>query len=136
MAPFPAQVTRPIQYGTKLKAHAVYMSQFQLIPYERIQDHFRDQVNLALSAGTLYNFNAQAHEMLETFDALAADTLAGSPLMHADETGVNVNGKTIWLHSASNNRWTHFRVHAKRGTAAIDDIGIVPRFNGILCHDH
>ena len=74
--------------------------------------------------------------MLETFDTLAADTLAASPLMHADETGVNVNGKTIWLHSAANDRWTHFRVPAKRGTEAMDDIGILPRFNGILCHDH
>lgn len=136
VAPFPAQVTRPVQYGTKLKAHAVYMSQFQLIPYQRIQDHFRDQMNLALSAGTLYNFNAQAYEMLAQFDAIAANVLAASPLMHADETGVNVNGKTIWLHSASHDRWTHFRVHAKRGTEAMNDIGILPRFKGILCHDH
>jgi len=35
-------VTRPVQYGNNLKAHAVYLSQFQLIPYQRIQDHFRD----------------------------------------------------------------------------------------------
>lgn len=136
VAPFPAQVTRPVQYGAKLKAHAVYPSRFQLIPYQRIQDQFRDQMNVALSAGTLYDFNAQAHGMLETFDALAADVLAAAPLLHADETGVNVNGKTIWLHSASSDRWTHFRIHAKRGTEAMDDIGILPRFHGILCHDH
>ncbi len=59
MAPIPAPVTRSVQYETQLKAHAVYMSQFQ-----RIQDHFRDQMNLALSAETLYNFNAQAYEIL------------------------------------------------------------------------
>ena len=136
VAPFPAQVTRPVQYGIALKAHAVYLSQFQLIPYQRIQDHFRDQMNLVLSAGTLYNFNVQAHAMLESFDGIAADTLAASPLLHADETGANVNGKTIWLHSASNEHWTHFRIHAKRGTEAMNDIGILPRFKGILCHDH
>ncbi len=129
-------VTRPVQYGNHLKAHAVYLSQFQLIPYQRIQAHFRDQMTLTLSAGTLYNFNVQAYERLATFDGIAVNHLAVSPLMHADETGVNVNGKTRWLHCSSHDRWTHFRVHAQRGTQAMNEIGILPRFNGILCHDH
>ena len=61
VAPFPPQVTRPVQYGNNLKAHAVYLSQFQLIPYQRIQDHFRDQMQVALSVGTLCNINPQAY---------------------------------------------------------------------------
>ncbi len=136
VAPFPAQVTRPVQYGVNLKAHAVYLSQFQLIPYQRIQDHFRDQMNIELSTGTLYNINQQAYEALAQFDEIAANTLAAAAQMHVDETGVNVDGKGLWLHSASNALWTHFRVHAKRGTQAMNEIGIVPRFTGILCHDH
>jgi len=36
VAPFPEGVTKAVQYGTGLKAHSVYMSQFQLIPYNRI----------------------------------------------------------------------------------------------------
>jgi transposase len=31
-ADFPTGVNQPVQYGTTVKAHAVYMSQFQLIP--------------------------------------------------------------------------------------------------------
>jgi len=136
VAAFPKSVTRPVQYGASLKAHSVYMSQFQLIPYNRIQDHFSDQMNIAISPGTLYNINQQAYEQLARFEAIVIHKLAHAALVHADETGINVNGKRIWLHSASNASWTHFYPHAKRGTEAMDEIGILPKFKGILCHDH
>jgi transposase len=64
VAPFPKGVSRPIQYGSNLKAHSVYMSQFQLTPYNRIEDHFNDQMNIDLSGGTIYNINKQAYEQL------------------------------------------------------------------------
>jgi len=32
VAPFPEGVTKAVQYGTSLKSHSVYMSQYQLIP--------------------------------------------------------------------------------------------------------
>jgi len=51
VAPFPEGVTRPVQYGNGIKAHAVYLSYFQLLPYARIEDYFRDQL---LSPGQLY----------------------------------------------------------------------------------
>jgi len=135
-ASFPVDVTRPIQYGASLKAHAVYLSQFQLIPFQRIQDHFSDQWRIDLSVGSLCNFNVQVYELLERFDEIGANRLAESKQMHADETSVNINGKRIWLHTASNDKWTHFRVHANRGILATNEIGILPRFKGVLCHDH
>ena len=46
VADFPEGVTKAVQYGTGLKAHAVYLSQFQLIPYNRIQDYFADQLHI------------------------------------------------------------------------------------------
>ncbi len=136
VASFPKGVSRPVQYGLNLKSNSVYMSQFQLIPYNRIQDHFKDQMQIALSGATIYNINKQAYESLERFDRIAKSTLARSELIHADETGINVGGKQIWLHSAGNNTWTYFYPHSKRGTEAMDAIGILPAFGGILCHDH
>ncbi len=57
-------------------------------------------------------------------------------LMHADETGINIGGRRHWLHCASNASLTWFSPHAKRGTEAMDEIGIPPFFKGVLCHDH
>lgn len=136
VANFPKGVSRPIQYGQSIKAHAVYLSQFQLIPYERVADYFVTQADIPISVGSLFNFNQEAYELLDTFDALAREKLAQAPLIHADETGINVNGKRIWLHNASNEEWVYFYPHEKRGSEAMDAIGILPNFNGILVHDH
>lgn len=136
VAPFPEGVIRPIQYGQSIKSHAVYLSQFQLLPYERVADYFSNELQIPISVGSLFNFNQEAFERLETFDALAKERLIASALLHADETGINVNGKRIWLHAAANDLWTYFAPHEKRGSEAMDFIGILPQFRGVLVHDH
>lgn len=136
VANFPEGITRPIQYGQSVKSHAVYLSQFQLIPYERVADYFMNEANMPVSVGSLFNFNHEAFERLESFDTLAKEKLIRAPLLHADETGINVSGKRIWLHSASNERWVYFYPHEKRGHEAMDAIGILPKFQGVLLHDH
>ena len=136
VASFPVHVKRPIQYGQKTKASAVYMSQYQLIPYARIADYFSQQVGINISTGSLYNFNQEAYKALEAFEEIAKSKLIESSVVHADETGINVNGVRIWLHTACNDKWTHFFPHKKRGTEAMNEIGILPNFKGVLCHDH
>jgi transposase len=136
VASFPEGVTKAVQYGPDLKAHAVYMSQYQLIPYKRIQEYFEGQIGIPLSEGSVYNFNREAYESLEPFDVRAREELAKSEVMHVDETSINKNGDRYWLHSASNSLWTYFFPHERRGTEAINSIGILPEFKGILCHDH
>jgi transposase len=136
VATFPDEVTKAVQYGNQIKAHAVYLSQFQLLPYKRIQNYFADQLQIPVSEGSLYNFNAQAFAKLADFEQISKDQLAQADVAHADETGINIGGKRQWLHCASNLSWTHYHPHEKRGKEAMDDIGILPRFHGILCHDH
>jgi transposase len=135
-AAFPSHVSRPIQYGPKTKSRSVYLSQYQLTPYKRIENYFVDQIGLSVSEGSIFNFNKEAYELLSDFEAIAKERLIQSARVNADETGINLNGKRIWLHTACNDRWTHFYPHQKRGHEAIDAIGIIPKFKGILCHDH
>ena len=137
VAPFPAEVNRPAQYGAQVKVNAVTMSMYQLIPYERVKTHFAEMYDLPLSAGSLFNFNLDAFSRLAPFMALAKWQLGQhETVVHADETGINVNGKRLWLHGASNERWTLIAAHAKRGKEAMDDIGILPHLRGYLIHDH
>lgn len=136
VAEFPPEVLSRAQYGNTIKTHAVYMSQFQLIPYDRVRDHFVDQMQIPLSAGTIFNFNKQAFNALEFFEQWVKSQLTASALMHVDETGININGKRHWLHCASNLSYTHYFPHEQRGTEAMDEIGIIPQFTGVMCHDH
>lgn len=136
MAKFPEGVTQPIQYGNSIKTMAVYMSQYQLIPYNRVQDFFTNELKIAMSMGTLFNFNKDAYDKLEEFDEIAKAKLRKSTRVHADETGININKEKFWLHTACNDKWTHFYPHEKRGSEAMDAMGILPNFKGALCHDH
>ena len=136
VAPFPEGVTKAVQYGTGIKAHAVYLSQFQLIPYNRVADYFADQLHIPISEGTIFNFNQQAFEALDAFENIAKEQLRISAFAHADETGINMGGDRFWLHCVSNGFWTLYYPHERRGTEAFEAMGVLPGFTGILCHDH
>jgi transposase len=135
-APFPAAVTKAVQYGNGVKAQAVYLSQYQLIPYQRVQEQFQDQFPLPISVGSIFKFNQQAYGLLEQFEVKLIAKLLRSSVLHADETGINIGGKNHWLHCISNTQWTLYYAHAKRGTVAMNDKNVLPCFTGILCHDH
>lgn len=135
-ASFPDGVTRQVQYGIGVKVSAVYMSQFQLIPYNRVEEYFRDELLIPISAGSINNFNKDAFDRLLYFEQWIKKELLRQPLLHCDETGINICSKTNWLHSVSNEQVTYFYPHAKRGGEATDEMGVLPLYQGILCHDH
>ena len=139
IADFPDGVNSHIQYGSNIKAHAVYLSQYQLLPYNRIEEYFSDQLDIPISAGSLFNFNKQAFDLVKSTGAeeIIKNALRASmSTLHVDETGINIAGKRCWLHGASDQRWTYFFPHKKRGKEAMDDADIIAHFHGILCHDH
>jgi len=112
------------------------MSQYQLLPYNRVQEFFAEQLGIPLSEGSIYNFNLSAYHKLADYEALTKLKLINSPLLHVDETGININGEKHWLHCATNASWTYFFAHKKRGNKATDHAGILTHYKGVLCHDH
>ena len=136
VADFPEGVTKAAQYGNEVKAQSVYMSQFQLIPLARVQYYFVDQVGLPIAKGTISNFNQEAYDLLEPFEAWSRSGLMSSQLVHADETGINLNGKGIWLHNLSNEKITLYHADEKRGKEGMDRMGVLNHYRGNLVHDH
>ena len=69
-----------------MKAQAVYLSQYQLIPYQRVQEPFQDQFQLPISVGSIFEFNQQAYTMLEQFELKLIAKMLTSSVLHADES--------------------------------------------------
>ncbi len=138
VATFPSEVTRPAQYGLGVKAHVVYMSMYQLIPYNRIEDHLERQMNIPISQGSIFNFLEEAYNRLEEYgyEAWVRNMLIRASTLHADETGINIASKRAWLHSLSTQKYTLFCPHETRGHEAMNAMAVLPFFQGTLCHDH
>lgn len=138
-APWPAPLASEqgaAIYGPSVRALGVYFMNEQLIPGLRTSQVLEDLFGHRISSGTLRNWTSMAADELEERDTQIADHLANDRgCVNFDETGIRSEGKNRWLHSASNEKLTHFEVHVKRGGVAIDDIGILPRFKGTAIHD-
>lgn len=135
-AKFPDKITQPVQYGSRVKSMATYFNQSQLLPYERTQEIFRDLYALPLSEGTLVNINRTCYAELRNFDAQIKQYLESSDLVHFDESGMRVKKELQWLHVSATDSLTHYEIHEKRGTEAMEAIGILPKFKGRAIHDH
>lgn len=136
VAPFPANVSKAVQFGNSVKAHAVYLSQYQLLPYQRIQDYFAQYLQTNISTGSLFNFNQEAYDKLTEFEQICTRQLSQENVVHFDETGINIEKKRRWLHCAASEKWTLFYPHEKRGTDAMNEMGVLELFQGIAVHDH
>lgn len=56
-AEFPEDVKSPVQYGARAKAAAVYLKNYQLLPYERTGELFEDLYSLPICQASLVNAN-------------------------------------------------------------------------------
>jgi len=133
---FPAHVKSVTQYGNNLKSLVSYLNVHHMLPYERITELIEDIVNHKISTGSIYNFLCETYDNLEGFEEELKKKLLEEEVLHADETGVNVQGKLKWIHTATCETAVHYGIHNKRGQEAIDDIDILPKYQGILVHDH
>jgi transposase len=132
---FPTEVSHAVQYGSVLKGVMVYLMEGQLLPSGRTVEVLDEVFGASVSEGTLYNVRAQCFEAIEPITTAIATTLQQTTVEHFDETGMRINGKLWWLHVACTSGLTYYFVHPKRGKAAIDDMNILPGFQGKAVHD-
>lgn len=126
---FPKDVTAPVQYGQRVKALSVYLSNQQLIPEDRLQQTFQDLFGLAISTATLTKINGDFSSRVEPLQDKVLAELKAAAVKGLDESGLRVGGKTQWLHVIGSKTLTHYRIHKKRGN-------LLEGLSGILVHDH
>ncbi|MCC6985178.1 MAG: IS66 family transposase [Anaerolineales bacterium] len=135
-AEFPSAVGKAVQYGTAIKAQMVYLNSEQHIPLERTCDLLEEWYGHRPSEGTIVSACAEAAEKVKPInEAVKEHLVEQEAVVNFDESGFMVNGVLNWLHNASTPRLTCYAMHPKRGSVAMNEIGILPRLKGRAVHD-
>jgi hypothetical protein len=132
---FPIDMPGPLQYGNGLKAYIINLLVCQMISLNRVQKLIKTIIGEILSEATLLKFVLRLHQALERWEAAAIEELLKSLAMNVDETSLRVDKKNLWIHVYSAGNTTLKLLHRKRGSAAIGDINIIPRYGGAIIHD-
>jgi len=135
-ASFPPGVIAPVQYGPQFQSFTTCLHHAQFIPPDRLTQLCEDLLGQPLSVATVLRTNQRVYENLEPFDARVIQCLRLAPVLNVDESGLRVAGHLHWLHVACTPEFTFYGVHPKRGTVAMDALGILPGYDGWLIHDH
>lgn len=135
-AAFPTGVNAPTQYGPDIKVIANYIKNHQHIPYARACELLSDLFGAAISQGTLASMLFECASLLEKPLEEIKKQVTEALVLHLDETGMRVENKGHWMHTASTQTATYYHIHNRRGTVAIDENGILPNFTGYAVHDH
>jgi len=135
-AAFPPEAAAPVQYGPCLKSVAVYLKEYQLLPFDRLTEIMRDLFACdTFSEGTLANFSADCSRRLQPVDAWIRDLAAHAGVVGFDETGLRATGSLHWLHTVSTRWLTWYFAHKRRGCEAMNAAAILPTFRGRAVHD-
>ena len=132
---FPQEVAQPVQYGPQMLGLCVYLSQYQLLPLARIQELLVDLFGQSPSQGTFTTAIAACSRRLQPVEVALKAALLHVPVLHSDETGVQVDKQLHWIHVAATSTLTFYAHHAKRGREAFTAIGLLPHFEGTSVHD-
>lgn len=108
-AQFPYGINAPVQYGPRIRSFINYFSVRQFIPYQRIQELFKDCFSLPISQGTVYNtLERTAKKTDGIFETIKA-YLQQSTWIGSDETGIYVNGKNWFNWVWQNKKATYIK---------------------------
>jgi transposase len=132
---WPPGVNAPAQYGASIQAMAVHLNQYHLLPLARSAALLNDLYGISLSQASIQAFAQEAAAALSPTVEAIGQAVQASPIAHADESGIRVTGKLHWLHCLVTPSLTWLAPHARRGSAAMQALGLLHGFKGTLVHD-
>ena len=132
---FPPDMPGRLQYGPGLVAQGLHLMVTQMVSLKRTAQTLQALSGRRISEATLLAWVRRTHGALADWERQAKKHLLAPPVLHADETGMRVQGKNQWLHSYSSGKLTLKFCHPRRGREAIEAVGLVPQYRGVLVHD-
>lgn len=134
-AAFPKDLPGPLQYGLGLKAFIVNLLVVQMVALNRVQALVGALIGEVIAEVTLLKTVLRLHQALEAWEHESIRQLLAMPVMHVDETSVRIDKKLHWIHVYSSGDITLKFVHRRRGIEAMESLGLIPQYRGVMVHD-
>jgi hypothetical protein len=131
----PAGVGAPVQYGPRMMAVIVYLYIGQFLSKKRTAQALNELFAIPVSEGTVAAAVQRAAGGLDDFLALMRERIGAAPVVNFDETGLRVDARLRWVHSASTGFYSLIVVHDNRGTKGMAALGVLPGYTGVAVHD-
>ncbi len=132
---FPETIQSSMQYGKGVHALATLLNTAGAVSTNRTADIMRDVFGIPISRGTIAKMVSRFAKTIAGTVAEIPAVLRQAPVVHLDETGLRVDGKIHWVHTACNEQYTWLSVQDKRGSAGMEAAGFLPSYKGIAVHD-
>jgi transposase len=132
---FPSSFKGPLQYGNNIKIFVLNLLIAQMVPLKRVQKLVQSLIGKMISEASMLRWILKLHMSLESWEEEQISKLLSMESLHVDETSMKVGGKNYWIHVYSSSDITLKFIHPKRGGEAIEDIGIIPKYGGVIIHD-
>jgi len=132
---YPQGVNAYLQYGGNLKAMVVALSSFGMVSVSRICELMEGLCGISVSEGTVCNILSDCADRCNSLMPELKSHVIASEKAFFDETGIRVDGKVHWAHTASTEKVTLITSHPKRGVDGILAGGVLKDFGGVAVHD-
>ena len=132
---FPEGIKAYVQYGDSVSVLAGLLSTYGAVSTMRIHVLLGSLLGVSLSTGTITSMVSKCAQRVGSTLETIKTMLIGTKVANFDETGTDVNGKTIWVHNSSTPELTYQTINAKRGQVGMEDNGVLTEFRGVAVHD-
>jgi len=132
---FPKEFQGPLQYGNGVKALVLNLIIVQMIALNRVQQMVFNMIGHMISEAVILKYAFQLYVALERWEQEETELILKQKVINTDETSLKVDKRKHWIHVCSSGDTVLKFLHPKRGSEAINDINIIPRFNGTIVHD-
>jgi transposase len=132
----PPEIRASVPYGAGGRVLVTKLSVAHTMPLEQICCRFADFYGDEWKSETVETALAAGDEVARPLEASSVEQLKQAEVVHCDDTGLRIEGKSQWVYPASNAWSTHLCVHAKRGEAALrSEASVLKACRGYAVHD-
>ena len=132
---FPSDIKATVLYGKNLQSLVVALNTVGAVSINRTHEILSSVFNIPIATGTIKNMVTRCAGLLsDTYERIRRQMILLG-LIHCDETGTRVDGKTWWVHNASDSLFTFLSINQKRGQIGMEAAGVLPNYHGITVHD-